>query len=504
MKRNGIIFLLALSLIFQNAYARDNIREVFKNKQAIIYTINIRNFGAADKNLDGLINVYEGDTKGSFLNAKEKLPELSRDGINTIYVLPINSVGKYKALGTAGSLYAMDSFTVLNPQLDDNNPMKIEDEVIEFTSKAHELNMNVILDLPSCGSYDLRLRKPDWFAFDENSKSYTPADWTDVRLFKMYNEKGALDEEMLMNFKSFIDMAIELGFDGIRADVAAIKPPEFWKNIIDYARSKNENFYFLAEANPEWENPAPVGVKKYSSVNELLNVGFDSYYGSFSDFKNIKTKAEFDKKIETNIKILQKNKDKSIIGAFATHDQQSPILRGKNYWNMILWLNTTLPINSYFLDGFSVGDDYIYDYENKKASKSLTDDEYYFVHSGMADIFNLTGPVRAKYPKLKKNYLKAISFKNENKEFFKNAKYKTLKTNNEKVFAYSLTYENKKLIAVGSLDENEIQNVVLEENALNKRHTFSLINVKNSPKIVKDKIKIKLEPLEMQVYMIKN
>ena len=104
----------------------------------------------------------------------------------------------------------------------------------------------------------------------------------------------------------------------------------------------------------------------------------------------------------------------------------------------------------------------------------------------------------------KKNYLKAISFKNENKEFFKNAKYKTLKTNNEKVFAYSMTYENKKLIAVGSLDENGTQNIVLEENALNKRYSFSLINVKNSPKIVKDKIKIKLEPLEMQVYMIKN
>ena len=41
---------------------------------------------------------------------------------------------------------------------------------------------------------------------------------------------------------------------------------------------------------------APVGVKKYSSVNELLNVGFDSYYGSFSDFKNIKTKSDWHEK----------------------------------------------------------------------------------------------------------------------------------------------------------------------------------------------------------------
>ena len=231
--------------------------------------------------------------------------------------------------------------------------------------------------------------------------------------------------------------------------------------------------------------------------------GFDSYYGAFSDFKNVKTKAEFDKKIETNLKILQKNKNKSIIGAFATHDQQSPILRGRNYWNMILWLNVTLPLNSYFLDGFSVGDDYIYDYENQKAQKSFTDDEYYFVHSGMADIFNFTGPVRNKHPKLKKSYLKALQFKNENKDFIKNAKYKTLKTGNENVFAYSMTHKNKKLIVAGSLDEDKTQEITLEENSLNKWHSFTLINVKNQPKITKDKIKIKLEPLELQVYMIK-
>lgn len=504
MKRYGLNFIFILTiLIFQCAFARENIREIFKNNQAVIYTINIRNFASVDKNLDGIINVYDGDVKGSFLNAKEKLQDLVREGINTVYVLPITPSGKYKALGTAGSLYAMDSFNTINPQLDDNNPMNIKDEAKAFTQKAHELGLNVIVDLPSCGSYDLRLKKPDWFITDENDESLTPADWTDVRLFKIYNEDKTLNSEMLNNYKEFIDMALELGFDGIRADVAAIKPYEFWKEIIDYARSKNENFFFLAEANPEWKNPAPNGVKNYASVAELLSAGFDSYYGSFSDFKNIKTKAEFDKKIETNLKILSKYKNSSMIGAFATHDQQAPILRGRNYWNMVLWLNVTLPLNSYFLDGFSIGDNFTYEYENQKAANSLTDDEYYFVHSGMADIFNLTAQARAKNPRLKRYYLKAVSFKNENKEFFKNAKYKSLKTNSDSVFAYSMTYMNKKLIVVGSLDEDKNQNVMLEENILNKKHTFTLINVKNPPKVVKDKIKIKLEPLELQAYMIK-
>ena len=502
MKRNKIILLLCLSFFIQNANARENIKELFKNNQAIIYTINIRNFGSTDKDNDGIINPKKGDIRGSFLNAKENLKKLSDDGINTIYVLPITPVGKYKALGTAGSLYAMDSFNTINPQIDDTNPMNAKDEAKLFTKKAHELNMNVILDLPSCGSYDLSLKKPDWFMFDENGESLTPADWTDVRLFKIYNEDKTLNEEVLNNFKSFVDMALELGFDGIRADVAAIKPYEFWKNIIDYAKSKDPNFYFLAEANPEWGNPANNGVKNYATIDSLLKAGFDSYYGSFSDFKNIKTKKEFDKKITTNLKILQKHKNKSIIGAFATHDQQAPILRGKNYWNMILWLNVTLPLNSYFLDGFSVGDDFTYDYENEKAKNSLTDDEFYYVHSGMIDIFNMTASVRKLHPEFEQEYKKAISFKNNNKEFFKYAKYKTLKTGNERVFAYSMTYLNKKIIVVASLDEDNIQKTSLDENYLNKNHTFEILNNGTSLKIEKDKMNITLEPLELAVYSI--
>ena len=90
----------------------------------------------------------------------------------------------------------------------------------------------------------------------------------------------------LDNFKSFVDMVQNIGIDGIRADVAAIKPPNFWKEIIKYARNKNKDFLFLAEANIEWSNPAPNGVKHYSSVDELLEAGFDSYYASWSDFKN--------------------------------------------------------------------------------------------------------------------------------------------------------------------------------------------------------------------------
>jgi len=518
MRRIIILYLtlfLSGNICLAQQTKQKNIRELFKNNEAIIYTINIRNFGSVDNDKDGIIIPENGDVMGTFLNAKEKLKDLAAEGINVIYVLPITKSGKLKALGTAGSLYALDSFYELDDNLDDKiidktNDLTVKQEVKEFIKEAHRLNLSVILDLPSCGSYDLSLKKPNWFIIDNDENSVVPSDWTDVRLFKIYNDDKTLNEENLNNFKSFIDMAQDLGFDGIRADVAAIKPYEFWAKIIDYARykskNKNENFFFLAEASPDWQNPAPKGVNRYTTIDELLNAGFDSYYGSFSDFQNIKTKKEFDKKIETNQKILNKFKGKSIISALATHDQKAPILRNKNYWNMVLWLSTTLPLNTYFLDGFSYGDDFTYDYENKKAPVSYTDDEYYYVHSGLFDIFNYTGPIRIKHPEFKREYLKAIAFKKENLDLINKGHYSLLKTDNDKVFSYSVTYKNKKLIAVGSLDETTKQKALLQINAsINKVKVFSLIDAQMNPRKYNNsnnKLEVTLEPLELQIYLL--
>ncbi len=505
--RRIIIFLeLVLFLSWvqsQVVFARENIRELFKNNQAIIYTINIRNFASVDKNNNGIIDLEDGDTKGTFLNAKDKLKNLKEEGINTIYVLPITSVGKLKALGTAGSLYAMDEFDKINSQLDDEtNKLSVFEEAKMFVDEAHRLNMNVVVDLPSCGSYDMSLRKPNWFINNENQESFVPSDWTDVRLFKVYNSDNTLYEENIENFKKFVDMAQSLGFDGIRADVAAIKPYEFWAEIINYARSKNKNFLFLAEAAVGWTNPTNGAQEHYSSIEELLSAGFDSYYGSWSDFKNIKTKEEFDERLKNSFKPLKKFRDKSIIASFATHDQQAPILRGVNYWKMILWLSATLPINTYYLDGFSIGDDFTYDYENMKAKTTYTDDEYYYVHSGLFDIFNLSAPVSSRYPKLKKNYMKAVAFKNENTDLISFGKFKILKTNNEKVFAYSIINSKKELIVVGSLDEENSQKANIKSKYADDKNLFSILNAQIHPKLNKNEIQATFEPLEIQVYLI--
>lgn len=82
-------------------------------------------------------------------------------------------------------------------------------------------------------------------------------------------------------------------------------------------------------------------------------------------------------------------REKSAIGAFTTHDEVSPILlKGPQMSDMIIWLNATLPIDSYFVDGFQTGDDYNYKMGNKLAPSTNTDDDTYFTHRGKIDIFN--------------------------------------------------------------------------------------------------------------------
>ena len=162
--RNFLIITAFVLLLFsESSLAKiDSLRETFANNLGVVYTINIRNFAAQDKDNDEIINTDKGDIKGTFLNAQEKIPYLAKANINTIYLLPITKTGKLKAIGTAGSLYAMDSFNELNPQLDDTtNNLTIDEEAKKFIETAHKYNLKVIVDLPSCGSYDLSLKKPD-------------------------------------------------------------------------------------------------------------------------------------------------------------------------------------------------------------------------------------------------------------------------------------------------------------------------------------------------------
>lgn len=502
----NFIYILLLLLLTVNPCNseiwQNDLRNLFGNNQAVIYALNIRTFGANDLNGDEIIDINYGETRGSFLNAIDRLEELKELGINTIHMLPITKTGKLKALGTLGSLYAMDSFDKISPQLDDlDNPLDVYEEAKIFINEAHKKNFRIIIDLPSCASYDMTLEKPSLFLRNKNDQAIVPSDWTDVRLFKTLNG-NKLNSELLDNYKKFIDMAKELNVDGIRADVASIKPKEFWAEIIRYAREGNPQMLFLAEASPSWNNP----IKPYSgylSVQELLAVGFDGYYGEYMNFLENKNNSDFIRQQKKEYKILKKfNKTKSTIASFATHDNLSPnINEDTSYSKMIVWLATTLETNPYYLDGFQTGDTYIYGYENKKADKTSTDDDYYFVHRGKFDIFNQSRRPGGKYPEIKEEMIKAKRFREWGSDILQNGSVKYLKTSDENILAYERKYKNTKVIVICNLNFSGNESTKLNIRGLKKSKNFTPLKEVKDLTVKNNSLIFNLDKGEVGVYI---
>ena len=448
-----IAFALSMQITFANDVWINDLRRLFTNNSAIIYEINIRTFGAQDTNKNGIIDFDEAEESGTFLNAISRLDELSQKGINAIHVMPITPVGKTKALGTAGSLYSASSFNTLNPQLGSKNTaLSVKSQAIKFINEAHKRKIRVIIDLPACGAYDLYLQRPELFVKDKSGQPVIPADWTDVRLLDSGTET-AINNDVFNLYKEFVDMVLELGADGIRADVATCKTAKFWKEIISYSRMKDPQFLWLAESSESWTDPVS-DFAVFTPYNKLLEAGFDGYYGSFFNLKNFKSGKE----LINLISMAQNNvskfvEPKSAILSFTTHDEMSPLLiNGEKFSDMIAWLNATLPFNSYFVDGFDSGDSYIYMWANKKAFKTYTDDDYYFAHRGKLDIFNFSRQPGGTNSKLAKSFKYANAFKKQYMQLISNGKFTPLRTSDNSIFAYSISSNKQTIIVIGNLN----------------------------------------------------
>lgn len=500
-----LILSVIVCLLFTSAvFAEDGLRTMFLNNKAIICGINIRNFNAKDTNKNGLIDPNE--QSGNFINAIERLDEIKDSGVNVLHVLPITPVGKLKALGTAGSVYAMNGFDTINSQLiDKNSPLTPIEQARLFIEECHNRQIKVMIDLPSCGAYDLFLTNPELFIKDKKQLSIVPTDWTDVRLLKT-GKNGSLNQDVLDAHKRFVDMIMDIGADGIRADVATIKPSEFWTEIIEYSRKKNPEFLYLAEASDSWREP-PSKYAEFTPYDKLLEAGFDGYYGSFFNLKDWKTAEPFMEHIRFNKKLLTSYPDdKSVILSFTTHDEVSPIvLHGERFSVMIAWLEATLPFNPYFIDGFQSGDDYLYPWANTQAKLTETDDDFYFVHRGKLDIFNFSRKPEGKNEYVKANFKEAFRFRTENSDLIAKGTFTPLKVDKEKVFAFSRSYQGDTIIVIGNLDYKHSQkHITVKVSGLKKKKDLQIIEGLTNHKTKNNKLLTDLEAGEIKVLRINN
>lgn len=493
------------SFATEKPHLKTDLQNLFVNNKAVIYALNLRTFNADDKNGNGIIDIEEGETAGSFINAIDRLDELKELGINTIHLLPITPVGKIKALGTAGSVYAMSDFTSLNLQLVDANcELSPKEQAKKFIDECHNRGIRVIVDLPSCGAYDMYLNNPDLFVQDVDGSPFIPADWADVRLFNVPDTtETLLSSDIYFLHKVFVVNMINLGVDGIRADVATLKPFVFWKELISFARSKKEGFMFLAEASENWTKPAS-DKAYFTDYKKLLEAGFDGYYGNYFDLKNWNTMDCLVSSVQNQQKVFKKHHNKkSVIGSFETHDEVSPlIIGGENFSKIIIWLNATLPLNPYYVDGFLQGDDYSYDFANKKADETYTDDEYYYVHKGQIDIFNFSRRPDGDLDVLKDEHKLAMKLRNEYLDVISQGKFIPLKTNNNKIFAYQRILKDKSVVVIinRNLVNTEKVRVKLKKN--NKKSHIKFVKDIAVKNLYKSTFEANMKPAAIAVFTI--
>lgn len=439
---------------------QNNLKTLFNNNEAKILAIIPRTFNAKDLNGNEFIDGNE--QHGTFLNAIDRLDEVKAEGFNTLHILPIHPTGKMKAMGTAGSLYSPKDMLAIDPNLiDPNDPRSDKEQFKAFIDECHKRDIKVMLDMPSCASYDMFLEHPEWMAMERDGLAKTPQGWNDIRMFQPWEDEGrrTLNPKLLELHKQYVDFCIDLGIDGIRADVARAKPVEFWDIIIPYSHMRDPQFGWLAETYT-YEDASPQANMPFDRPEDSLRAGFDNIYGQYHIFHEWPNASTFIDYVKDQLEMSYRlPKGKSLIGSFATHDDISPMYHGgSDYCNLTMGLQATIPMNNpYIVDGYQSGDYYQYPYEEKYNPITQTDNHEMTVHRGRLDIFNFSRKPGGNEPEIGEFMKSSFELKDKYSDIINKGTFIPLEKKgdkNDQIIAYVRHLNGKTLLVVANKNIN--------------------------------------------------
>ena len=505
--------------IQKNSFGYQNdLKDLLVGNKAKILAVIPRTMNAKD--IDGNELIQGDEVSGNFVNAIDRLDEIKDLGFNTLHVLPIHPTGKMHAMGTAGSLYAPKDFLTLDPELvDENPPAKAKERIEEiyerrtgkklvkmdkndtdvvssqcdFVEECHKHGIRVMLDLPSCASVDFAKEHPEMMAVGPDGKEKVPQGWQDIRMLKPFEneETRELNQDLLDMHRKYVDMCVDLGIDGIRADVGRAKPVEFWHVIINYSRQKDPQFGWLAETYTH-EDASPQLNMPGDRPQELLEVGFDSYYGQYHIFNEWTKAQDLYDYVKENIDLNNKiGQTKSLIGSFATHDDVSPMIYGGAPWVMFTTiLQSTLPqVNPYMTDGVQTGDYYTFPYDHAIVRDTQTDNHECTVHTGRMDIFNKSRKPGGKSPEIMDVVRTAFALRDGKyndiaktgqtlemtnaDEVITKGSFIILPTNNPEIIAFARHQNGKTLLFIGNRNVNRPVGGTIEIPGLKANQKFN-------------------------------
>ncbi len=205
------------------------------SRTAVIYEMNVRQY----------------TPEGTFAAAQRQLPRLKELGVDILWLMPVQPIGKASRKGSLGSYYSIADYTAINPEHGNEADFKA------FVNAAHNDGMKVILDWVANHSafdhpwaaqhknyYALRPDGTIMFARDNEGRE---TDWTDVAELDYDNRE--LRRAMIGEMKWWVD---SMGLDGFRCDVAGGVPGDFWAEARSALKGSRPDLFLLAEAeSPE-------------------------------------------------------------------------------------------------------------------------------------------------------------------------------------------------------------------------------------------------------------
>ena len=205
------------------------------SRNAVIYEVNIRQY----------------TPEGTFAAFQKQLPRLRELGVDVLWIMPIQPIGKLNRKGTLGSYYSISDYTAFNPEFGSEASFKA------LVSAAHALGFKVILDWVAnhtAFDHEWTTTHKDWYtikpdgsisrAIDGDGKE---TDWSDVADLNFAS--ATMRQAMIGEMRWWLE---QTGIDGFRCDMAGLVPSDFWTEVRTALDPVKKDLFFLAE----WEDPA--------------------------------------------------------------------------------------------------------------------------------------------------------------------------------------------------------------------------------------------------------
>ena len=192
------------------------------------------------------VNVRQFTPEGTFAALQRHLPRLDSLGVDVLWLMPVQPIGKVNRKGGLGSPYSIADYTAINPEYGTVADFKA------FVDAAHRQGLKVILDWVANHSAfdhawitehrDWYVSRPDGSISNAMDYGGKETDWTDVA--ELNYENPGLRRAMIAEMRWWVD---SMDVDGFRADVARGVPPDFWAAARRELLAAKPDLFLLAE-----------------------------------------------------------------------------------------------------------------------------------------------------------------------------------------------------------------------------------------------------------------